>query len=293
MIKRTIVGAVAASLLGLAGAEAASAATVDSNLTFVSYYADNATTNNVTLSYVGGKAIVKDAGVASLTPGTNCVQGTAANIVSCSVSAGQKYFDVETYDGNDAINVETSAGAFRNFLKGGTGGDTINGGNSPDYIRGEDGADTINGRGGDDSLGGGADDDRLIGSTGADDVSGDAGTDEFSYNDGRTAGITVVLNSGLSGNSSDYGGLAGDTLTGFENIIGTPGSDSITGTAARNWINGGGGTGADSITALGGNDEVQSFGPGSTIQLGDGDDEVYGVNSATVADSISCGNGND
>ena len=125
--------------------------------------------------------------------------------------------DIENVIGSDHIDVITG-NAYRNVLDGGSGYDIIDGG---------DGWDT------------------LIGGPGNDEMEGGEGIDTVSYG---TAGSFVSVNLAAGTATGD----GSDTLSGIENIIGSPNDDDLTGDPEKNRINGGGGI--DTIAGAAGND---------------------------------------
>ena len=83
----------------------------------------------------------------------------------------------------------------------------------------------------------------------------------------RLTGVTVILNT-----FADGGDATGDTITGFENLIGGSGSDTLTSDGNANVIEGG--AGADTLTGGGGADTI-SDGTGADIIIGgDGADII-------------------
>ena len=146
-----------------------------------------------------------------------------------------------------------------------TGSDTLYGGAGNDEMRGE---------GGNDWLEGGAGADILIAGNGSLD---DAAADTVSYAL-STGGVTVTLNGG-GGNAG--GDAEGDSLSGFEVLVGSALDDSLTGTAA-----------ADTLVAGGGDDTVAGDGGADAIMLGDGDDlAVWAAGDGN--DTIDLGTGHD
>lgn len=127
-------------------------------------------------------------------------------------------------------------------LTGGLGGDTLTG----------DGlANRIDGGAGDDLIDGGAGNDTLIGGTNS------AFGDTVSYAT-ATSAVTVSL---AVTKAQSTGGSGSDTLSGFENLIGSNYNDTLTGTGGNNVINGGagadiivGGLGRDTLIGGMGND---------------------------------------
>lgn len=94
---------------------------------------------------------------------------------------------------------------------------------------------TIDGRGGDDYISGSAGSDILRGGSGIDTVS-------YEYS---TASVGIDLGAG-----SSMSGTGRDTLSGFENVVGSAYADTIVGDAGRNSLNGGAGN--DTIVTVSG-----------------------------------------
>lgn len=150
----------------------------------------------------------------------------------------------------------------------GTGGkDTINGSSSPplqttnddEIIFGLDGDDVI------DALGGA---DFVEGGDGNDNMKGGAGIDTLSYED-ATAGVTVSL---LVTAQQDTKGAGKDTVSQFENILGSVHADKLTGDKNDNKLEGAA------------NDDILDGGLGNdTLLGGNGDDLLIGgVGSDTI-----------
>jgi Ca2+-binding RTX toxin-like protein len=170
--------------------------------------------------------------------------------------------------------------------------DVLTGDAGANYLAGGDGADTLVGGAGDDHLHGGAGSDSLVG--------GD-GFDVVSYDDGRSVGVGVFLESGIGGVPA-VGATPGETdrLVSIEAVEGSSYDDGIYGDAHDNYLFGGAGNdslfgrgGADVVDGGDGNDYVNiqdlSFGAGGrgddslmadwnggTLDGGEGDD-ILGV----------------
>ena len=151
---------------------------------------------------------------------------------------------------------------------------------------------------GNDRLFGGQGDDFVIGGAGADILEGGDGIDTLSYQ-GATVGVTVAFE-GTSGgsvvlNTTGSGGDAqGDLISGFENLIGGNGNDTLTGNEFDNIIAGGAGAdtfvGGDGIDTL----DYSASNSGVTIALGHGaglalDGNIVAANSGghATGDSVS------
>lgn len=129
---------------------------------------------------------------------------------------------------------------------------------------------------GDDSITGSGLDDTLFGGTGADTLDGGLGFDTITY----TASLSSVRVS--LGNGIGIGGEAqGDSLTGFEAIVGSTFGDILAGDGSDNTLSGGDGN--DLLTGGGGAD---------TLDGGDGIDTVsFTGTSAGVTVSLDTGSG--
>jgi len=184
---------------------------------------------------------------------------------------GSAFNDVLIGDaGNNVIN----GGDGDNLLIGGAGADTLIGGNGTDtvsYVNALSGiAVTINGTGTlgdangdvlsgienligsafDDVITGDGGDNVIDGGLGNDIINGNAGIDTITY---LTAASAVTVNLGNAGVNAT-GGAGNDTLTNFENIIGSNFNDTLTGDGSANTIEGG--LGNDVLNGAGGIDTV-------------------------------------
>jgi Ca2+-binding RTX toxin-like protein len=130
----------------------------------------------------------------------------------------------------------------------GAGTDTLTG---FENILGSGFNDTLTGDSLANTLDGGLSDDVLIGGLGNDVLNGGAGVDTASYAT-ATTGVTVTLASTAAQNTI---GAGTDTLSGFENILGSGFNDTLTGDSLANTIEGGlgndvlnGGVGVDTAS---------------------------------------------
>ncbi len=221
---------------------------------------------NDTASYVGAT------GAVAINLATNTVTGADGTdtLVSIERVIGSGFVDTITGSiGDDVID----GGAGADNINGAAGSDTISyasatgprsvvlgGANtegdvltSIENILGSSYGDLLTGDAGDNVIEGGLGDDALTG--GANTAVGDT----VSYAS-ASAGVTVSLaiagaqNTGVTGN---------DTLSGFENLLGSAFDDTLTGDAGNNVINGGlgndiliGGAGADTLQGSSGIDTV-------------------------------------
>jgi Ca2+-binding RTX toxin-like protein len=253
-----LVVALAALLLVPAAARAApsTAAIASDGILDVTAGGDS-TPHEINISFAGSYLVTDTAGV---TPGAGCASlGTTA--VSCTDS---RAVAVGGGAGSDRITIASlgpgaASGAFRTAtgLFGEGGNDTIVGSDLRDLIRAGDGNDTIDGR------------------LGGDDLSGQRGNDTLTYAN-RPASQPVYVNmqqdiDGISPPAGSFGGAEGDG-TDVENVIGTPGNDTIIGfnagvfvydSSAANTFTGGAGNdllsgleGADRLLGEAGNDKL-------------------------------------
>lgn len=157
---------------------------------------------------------------------------------------------------------------------GETGGDTVSGfehltgGSGADSLTGDGAANLVKGGAGNDTVDAGAGDDTVQGGAGSDSLIGGTGTDVLDYSD-SALGVSVDLATGATG-----GGAAGDTISGFERVLGSAGSDTLTGDGGANalW----GGDGADSLSGGAGSDTIDGGAGADTIRGGDGADSLTG-----------------
>jgi Ca2+-binding RTX toxin-like protein len=202
-------------------------------------------------------------------------------------------------------------------LHGGGGNDLLYGGIGDDFVTGDAASDMVAGGFGADRVEGNAGDDLLRGDGGADtivEVANEGTQDTLSYATGVAPGFTKSVPGGpypnfpgssergvyldLSAGDADNGVApnAGgvDTLAGlanFENVIGTPFSDYIVGSAGPNKLDGGGG--GDVILGRAGDDKLYG-GPGGDHL--DGETAVTantldgGAGSASDSDYCTQGN---
>jgi Ca2+-binding RTX toxin-like protein len=135
--------------------------------------------------------------------------GVAVDLTTGQANGGHATGDFFGGVGNGGFENLTGS-AFGDTLTGDTGANTIDGGDGDDIIRGAAGADVL--------LGG-------------------AGSDTVSYA-GSNAAVTVDL----TAQTATGGHATGDTISGFENVVGSDFNDTIVASAAANRIDGGGGT---------------------------------------------------
>jgi len=157
---------------------------------------------------------------------------------------------------------------------------------------------------------GGTGNDTIIGNAANNVLTGGAGIDAVSY-ETAGAGVTVSLGNAAQQNT---GGAGLDTLSGFENLIGSTFNDTLTGNSAANVLAGGlgndqieGGAGNDSVDGGSGYDfatyrtatagvTVSLADPGAQNTGGGGTDtlvSIEGLIGSAFADTLSGGSGVD
>lgn len=227
--------------------------------------------------------------------GKHTVLGMGGNDRICGsegedrIEGGKGVDHIEGGGGNDTIlggkgPDKLSGGPGDDYINGQQGSDKIEGGAGDDTLLGDKGNDRINGGEGNDKIEGGPGDDPeleggpgtdvIYGGAGTDNanggegdgdiVSGDAGTDTLSggpgsqdivsYASATRGGIQVNLAAGTAK------GDGHDTLSGFEDVVGSPQGDTIVGDSEDNRLDGG--VGDDTLTGGGGHDEAFG-GPGT------------------------------
>ncbi len=175
---------------------------------------------------LGDDTLNGGAGVDTVTYTTSLVGVT----VSLAIAGGQNTIGAGV---DTLIGIENLTGSAQaDILSGDAANNTILGGNGNDLIDGGDGNDILN---------------------------GEAGTDTLNY---RNAAGGVKINLTLT-SAQITGGAGTDTVSNFENILGSAFNDDLTGTTGANVIDGGdgndiinGGLGNDTMTGGAGTDTV-------------------------------------
>lgn len=197
---------------------------------------------------------------------------------------GQRGNDIlEGNSGNDqlfgGVGDESliSGGGGNDLLSGGLGTDTLNGNQESDLVRGDGTIDTIEDTGpsGTDTLSFATA--VTPGFHGAVSVSGfpaDSNNEERGVNV-HLDGTACEGEFEACDNDARYGGgLDNISVSGFENVIGSPYADYIVGSSGINRIDGGGG--ADVIYGKAGNDEIYGGADGDYLNGEEGTDTVFG-----------------
>jgi Ca2+-binding RTX toxin-like protein len=216
--------------------------------------------------------------------------------------------------GYTATGVQVDAGDGDDYIVQTDGNDTLNGGLGSDFIdfsasagpvvvnlagsQSASGAGTdvisnfedVVGTAGADVITGDANDNWILPGDGADVVTAAEGNDTVDFSDSNTA-VTVDLNL-----SSQNTGRGTKTLTGFENVIGGGGNDTLTGTPGDNVLGDGGG-GNDTIDGGAGFDIGDySLSAGAlTVDLGSTPQTITGAGNDTISnlEGVWGGDGND
>jgi Ca2+-binding RTX toxin-like protein len=182
-------------------------------------------------------------------------------------------------------------GALNNFHWAMNGNDQVSGGGGNDNLAGGAGNDILNGDADDDTIEGGLGNDTLNGgsNTAVGDTVSFAG---FIALPGATAGITVDLSLSIAQNT----GAGSDTITGFENAIGSDHDDLIIESSDRNTLRGGrgndtiflNGTFANSVGEVFdgglGTDTLRFFGEGAALTHNLRDDTITSIEALFLTD---------
>ena len=212
---------------------------------------------------------------------------------------GSAFNDILIGDGNANI---INGGDGNDLLIGGAGADTLIGGNGTDTVSYTNAisaiAVTINGTGtlgdangdtltGIENLIGSAFDDVITGDGGNNVIDGGAGNDTINAASGvdtityLTAAAAVTVNLSSAGVNAT-GGAGNDSLTNFENIIGSNFNDVLTGDGSANTIEGG--LGNDTLDGAGGIDTVSYENAGAAVSV-----NISGLSVLGVAANASSG----
>ena len=171
----------------------------------------------------------------------------------------------------------------RLMLYTGSGNDNLVMGDQDDHVETGAGNDRLTGGGGNDVLIGGAGKDTVTGGSGADSLDGGIGNDTVNYSN-SVGGVNVDL----SLNAASGGDAAGDTIFGFENLVGGAGFDTLTGSSAANVMSGNDGN--DNLNAGGGNDTLFGGAGNDALTGGSASDSLVG---GSGADTLEGGTGSD
>ncbi|MEQ1949865.1 hypothetical protein [Mesorhizobium sp. CN2-181] len=173
-----------------------------------------------------------------------------------SISADGRYVTFQTQATDTGVGVDGNGSGFDVFRV------SLVASAVADRMIGSDGNDTIDGLAGDDIITGGFGNDTLTGGAGADSLDGGDGTDTVDYS-GSSAGVNVNLVSG----TGSGGDATGDTLTGFEHVVGSAFGDVLTG------------IGTGTLEGRDGNDLLAGA---TTLDGGTGNDTLLGGAAAEI-----------
>ena len=193
---------------------------------------------------------------------------------------GAAYYD----SGSDAgvtVNLATGKG------KGGHAeGDTlqriehVQGSQYDDVLTGDSGDNQMYGGDGDDTLRGGDGNDTLGGGLGEDDLDGGEGDGDMVSYGGSTVGVTVNLAANTASGGEE---TMGDTIQGFEGVMGSNHHDALTGNTGNNELQGRHGN--DTLRGGGGDDTLVG-GPERDKGFGDADHLIGGAGADTLRGGI-------
>jgi Ca2+-binding RTX toxin-like protein len=194
------------------------------------------------------------------------IGGTGANLLDGGAGTDTASYAGSAFGMLVAISGSNSNGVALSL--GSTDGDSLI---SIENIIGSNFADNISGSAIANVISGGGGDDFISGDGGADSLNGGAGIDTAGYG-GSSAGVNVnlgtlsfVFGSGFiqTGGTGTGGDAQGDTLSGFENLLGSSFADTLTGNNGANRLDGGsgadtldGGAGGDILDGGAGNDTL-------------------------------------
>ncbi|MGB0694185.1 MAG: hypothetical protein ACPGOY_00955 [Rhodospirillaceae bacterium] len=181
---------------------------------------------------------------------------------------------------NDGASIDLSGRTDDIVVNSGAGAETIITGSGDDEINSGDGSDTITTNEGNDTVNAGGGADVIVGGVGAGDdtYNGGDGIDQVTYTS-ATNGVNVDLAAGTAQDATAVNFIGSDTLSGIENIQGSPGNDTLNGDAFAN-----------ELLGEGGDDTIQGRGGDDTLNGGDGTDTVsYAEDSSGVTVSLLAG----
>src|SRR5262245_12767288 len=237
---------------------------------------------------------------------TTVENGAVTNLetVTANLGAGTDTLNYGTTASQVTVNLGTgSASGFNTIsgienITGGAGSDILTGDGANNNIQGGSGIgnDVITGGGGTDTANGGGGNDTFVATVGDgnDTYNGASGRDTYDLS-GTTATATVNLTlAGAQFISTDAGT---DTLSNIENVIGSQGNNTLTGTGAANTLDGAGGN--DTLNGGAGQDTLRGSAGNDTLNGGDGADTLDGgadndtLNGGAAADHLTGGAGDD
>ena len=206
-------------------------------------------------------------------------------------SANQRTGVTVTLISNPVDTDNTGTHAERDTFINGGNFENLTGSSYDDMLTGDDSANVIKGGSGKDEITGGGNTDTLEGGPGADTITGDS--DDFLSYEGSSSSVRVDLSDTTTTTIDDTtiniikvsgGDASGDIVepNQFLNIIGSRGSDTLTGDDSGNDLDGRGGN--DTLTGNGGNDTLKGGEGRDTLKGGVGDDMLDGGPGADTLD---------
>jgi len=222
--------------------------------------------------------------------GTINITGFNTSNFEATLPNGDMVFDIPTgVDFNDNI---TNDGLMIGDILTGIGDDTVTNNDTiigiVDLGRGDDVYDgtisseeqTVFGGDGLDTILGGTGNDDISGGTGADILDGGSGIDLANYS---TSASRIVIN--LNTGSANGGDSQGDSLSDFENVLGTDFNDILIGDSVDNFLIGG--NGDDTLSGLAGDDILAGDSGVDTLRGGGGNDALEGGAGADIIDGTA------
>ena len=235
--------------------------------------------DNLLMGGLGSDALDGGAGDDRLVGGAGddtLAGGTGSDWVSYADVADNGTFTGVTIDLNLAEQDTVRAGT--DML---TGIEHVEGTEFDDTLTGDDGGNMFYGLGGDDTISGGGVNDFIQGGGGDDTLDGGDGIDFVSYYDVPDDGTVIGVQVDLSDTEEQDTVRAGlDTLSNFENIVGSKFNDTLTGTTGDNIIVGGGGD--DDYYGGGGGDDTFLNGAGNARYDWSGSDSATVITNSDI-----------
>ena len=301
LIGRSLIACVAVAALLTAGASTASAATVTTDGTTVTYTAASGKLNSLSVSDAGGGAIrIVTTNADPITVFTGCTENNPGFNYTCPGSN----IVMSTGDLEDIVSAISLAAGQTSTTDLGDGDDRLTDGPGNDTVAGGAGNDLFGaGQTGTDSYSGGAGDDQFIFPNGPDEVRGGDGTDSVIYLGVEYLGAALPVDRMFSLDDQANDNRAGEGTNvhsdveelrnyyteireagifgGYVGFFGTPeGKSTLVGSAAVNTVQGGDNS-----------DDLDGGLNNDLLVGGEGDDVLRSVDG--YADRLVCGPGAD
>ncbi len=257
--------------------------------------------NEVTIAVVGGDYTFVDPGGIVGTGGPPCTDATSTQ-VTCPM-AGVSTYTSNLGAGSDRLTLSAATAFSVGQIEMGSGDDFFQGGGGMEGVTGGSGADQL-------LLGAGNDGENFSGvdgGAGQDVIQGEAGDDWVLGGedpDNVDGGPDSDLLSGGSGDDVVSGGSGDDQVDddpgpGDDSLSGGDGNDRVDALDGNDVADGGAGNdlmdayaGTDVMVGGDGDDAIAAHGTATTtIDAGDGDDEILSFNNGALVDEITCGPG--